>query len=117
MNTLYLLFLTHLVADFILQPRSIAYNKRFVNKSMVLHAGIMTLAAFIPLATYPAAKVLGFLLVVFVAHITIDASRVEINRFFRVNPEKYLFWALLGVDQILHLSILYFAFSRIVLGI
>jgi hypothetical protein len=111
--TFYLLILSHFVADFILQG-SLAVKKRGLNKYMLGHGTIMALAFFLPLINYPAGKTVVGALLVFVLHILLDAVRAEVNRILKIQPFTYLFNVSLGIDQILHISIIYFIFTYLI---
>jgi len=112
--TFYLLLISHFIGDFILQG-SLAIKKRGVNKYMLAHGIVMVIAFFLPLVNYPAGKVIIGALIIFISHIVIDAIIVEIKRLLKINPSGYLFHAFTGIDQILHISILYFVFSHLIL--
>ena len=114
MELFYVLVIAHFIADFILQGNHIATNKRLFNFPMLLHALIAAIAFFGPLARFTSNNVLIGSAVVFVSHAIIDAFRVEIMRRYKINFSKYSFWALLGIDQILHISVLYLVFSYLV---
>jgi hypothetical protein len=113
LTTFYFLIIAHLIGDFILQG-PLAVKKRGFNKYMLAHGGIMAVSFFIPLISYPAGKVIIGTLIVLISHLIIDAFIVEVKRLLKVDPPKYLFYVFLGIDQILHISILYFVFSRII---
>jgi len=112
--TFYLLVVSHFVADFILQG-PLAVKKRGVNKYMLGHGAIMALAFFLPLINYPAGATVIGALMVFVLHILLDAARVEINRILKIQPVTYPFYVSMGIDQILHISIIYFIFAYLIL--
>lgn len=115
LQTFYLLVISHFVADFILQGPALSLKKRGANIYMLVHGAIMALAFFLPLINYPAGKTVLGALVVFVLHIVLDALRGELNRILKIEPSKYLFDVSMGIDQILHISILYFVFTRLII--
>ena len=82
---------------------------------MLAHGVIVAVAFFLPLINYPAGKVIIGFLIIFISHVVIDALIVEIKRLIKIESSKYLFYAFMGIDQILHISILYFVFSRLIL--
>jgi len=112
-TTLYLLVIAHFVADFIFQG-GLANKKRGFNRYMLAHAGTMALAFFLPLINFPAGKTFIGALVIFVIHILIDAIRKETTTIFKIEPGTYFFAVSLGIDQILHISALYFVFTYFV---
>lgn len=111
MEIFFILVTTHLVADFFLQGNEIALNKRLFNWQMLAHAFVATLAFAIPVYLFKLDNLWLGSGVVFVTHTFIDALRVEIMKKYKINPSKYSFWALLGADQILHISVLYFVLT------
>jgi len=115
MLTFYILTIAHFVADFMLQGDKVAVNKKGANKFMLAHAGIISAAFFLPLINYPAGKVFLATAIVFVAHVLVDAGKVEAYKFLKLDPFNGGYWKLLGIDQILHISVIYAAFSFIVL--
>ena len=115
LTTLYLLIISHFVADFILQG-SLAVKKRGLNRYMLAHAGIMALAFFLPLINYPAGKAVLGAIILFVVHALIDMVRTETTRIFNIVPGTYFFAVSLGVDQILHVSVIYLLFSYFVIS-
>jgi len=114
MATFYLLVVAHLLTDFVLQA-SLAVKKRGFNKYMLAHAGMMGLAFFLPLISYPAGSTVLGAGILFVLHILIDASRIEINRIMRLLPGTWGGSISLGIDQIAHISIIYLLFRFLVL--
>lgn len=111
----YLLVVTHLLTDFILQG-SLAVKKRGFNKYMLVHATMMALAFFLPLISYPAGKAVLASGILFILHIIVDATRVEINRILNLLPGTWGGSISLGLDQIAHVSIIYLLFRIVVLG-
>lgn len=109
----YLLIISHFIADFILQG-PLTLKKRGLNRYMLLHGGIMALAFFIPLINFPAGKTILGAIVIFGVHIIIDALRVEVNRIFNILPGTYLGAVSLGIDQMLHISAIFFVFNYFV---
>lgn len=115
MATFYLLLVAHLLTDFILQG-SLAVKKRGFNKYMLAHAGVMGLAFFLPLINYPAGRTVLGAGILFVLHTAVDAARVEINRSLKLLPGTWGGSISLGIDQIVHISIIYLLFRFLVLG-
>jgi len=115
LQTFYILVMAHFVADFILQGPVIAAKKRGLNKYMLIHGAVMAVAFFLPLINYPAGKTLLGALAVFVLHMTQDAIRVKVNGLLKVQPVSWPFYISLGIDQILHISVIYFLFSYFVI--
>lgn len=117
MGLFYILVVTHFIADFILQGNKIAINKRFLNKYLIFHSLTCSLAFLLPLINFPIRSVVWGFLIIFLTHILIDGLRVEIGRIYKLTPKDYIFWVSLGVDQILHVSVLYFVACFLVLSI
>lgn len=115
LQTFYLLVIAHFIADFILQG-SLAFKKRGFNKYMLAHGLIMAGAFFLPLINYPSGKVVLGTLILFAGHIVIDAIRCETTRIFKVVPGTYIFSVSLGIDQILHITLIYLLFNFLVIG-
>jgi hypothetical protein len=114
LQTFYLLVIAHFIADFVLQG-SLAVKKRGFNKYMLAHGAIMALAFFLPLINYPSGKVVLGTFILFAGHMLIDAVRYEANRIFKVVPGTYAFAVSLGIDQILHISVLYLLFNYLII--
>lgn len=112
LQTFFFLILAHLVADFFLQG-PLAVKKRGLNQYMLAHAGIAALAFFVPLTTYPAGTTVTATLILFVAHALQDAAKVEFNRILKLSPTQYLYWASFGLDQMLHVTVIYLLFLRV----
>lgn len=113
--TFYFLVIFHFLADFILQG-NLAVKKSGFNKYMLAHAGIMALAFFAPLVNYPAGRTVMAAAVLFIIHATIDAARLKINQVLKLSPGTWGGSISLGIDQILHISIIYLLFRLLVLG-
>lgn len=107
----YLLVVAHLVGDFVLQPSVIAIKKRGLNKYMLAHGVIMVFAFYLPLINYSVKNVIIGSLAVFILHVLIDILTVEARRWLKAGPKDYYFWAILGIDQILHVSTLFVVFN------
>jgi len=115
LGTFYLLIIAHLLTDFILQG-NLAVKKRGFNKYMLAHAGMMGLAFFLPLVSYPAGRAVLGSGILIILHVLIDAIRVEINRVMKLLPGTWGGSISLGIDQILHISIIYLLFRLLVLA-
>jgi len=115
LTTFYLLIIAHFLTDFILQG-SLAVKKKGFNKYMLLHAGMMGLAFFLPLVNYPAGKTVLAAGILVILHATLDAVRVEIGRALKLLPGTWGGSISLGIDQILHITIIYLLFRFIVLS-
>jgi len=114
LTTFYFLIFSHLIADFILQPSSIAKNKFGFNKNMLAHSLIMAVAFLIPLFNYLLAKTLTGGIIIFITHIFIDNLKVGLGKILKLSPEKHLYWAAIGIDQILHLTVIYLNFILLI---
>jgi len=115
LGSFYLLVVAHLLTDFILQG-SLAVKKKGFNKYMLAHAGMMGLAFFLPLISYPAGRTVLGAGILFVLHAIVDAVRVEINRTLKLLPGTWGGSISLGIDQIAHITIIYLLFRFLVLG-
>ena len=115
LTTFYLLVVAHFIADFILQGHFLSVKKRGLNKYMLAHTAIMALAFFLPLINYPSGKVVLGTAIILVVHALIDAVRGESTRIFKVVPGTYLYAFSLGLDQIAHITTLYFVFTRLII--
>lgn len=109
MNSFYLLVILHFVGDFMLQGDRVALNKRGVNAEMIQHGIICATLFALPLYRSPAINLIYGTLFIFFTHVVIDAIRVEIGKKYKLNPNSHNFWALLGIDQILHITCLFLA--------
>jgi hypothetical protein len=115
LTTFYLLVVAHFLADFVFQG-SLALKKKGFNKYMLAHAAMMGLAFFLPLINYPAGRTVLAAGILFILHIIIDAVRVETNKALKLLPGTWGGSVSLGIDQILHVSIIYLLFRFLVLG-
>jgi hypothetical protein len=115
LTVFYLLVVAHFLADFVFQG-SLALKMRGFNKYMLAHAAIMALAFFLPLINYPAGKTVLAAGILFILHAIIDSVRVEVNRIFKLPLGTWGGSISLGIDQILHVSIIYLLFRFLVLG-
>ncbi len=94
----------HLLADFILQNRWMAYGK--VQKQgwllpMVAHVsvhGMMTALILLPFAP----DLFWLAGIDMLAHFLIDKGKTMLSSLFKTDPGTALFWWLVGVDQTLH---------------
>jgi len=80
---------------------------------MTAHCAIATFAFLIPLLNYPLGKSLLGALIIFISHLVIDNLKKSADLLFKLNPEKYLSWAFLGIDQILHITVIFFTFQSL----
>lgn len=82
---------------------------------MLMHGLICAIAFFVPLYYFPFGIILFSSAVIFASHVAIDAIRVEINKKMKFSPDKYHFWALLGIDQILHIGVIFILLKLVIL--
>lgn len=113
MKVFYLLLISHLIADCFLQVGSIGNKKRGLNKQMLIHIFTVTILFLVPLYNQPLAKSLLGALVIFLSHLLTDVIKVEISRILKLEPSRYLYWTLFGVDQIIHVSIIYLVVNHL----
>lgn len=108
----FLSVILHFIFDFIFQGSKIGLNKYRLNKYMFAHGLVMSTAAAFPVWLYSRHfmySVLAFVWIL-ISHLTVDIIRVELNRKYTQGPVSSLFWKLLGVDQILHVTVLFLIF-------
>ena len=82
---------------------------------MIIHLTTISLAFLLPLVNYPLGKVFLSTIILLPAHWIIDASKAEISHLLKPQPDKKFFWILIGLDQILHITILYLIFNFLVI--
>ena len=112
--TLFEIFLiTHLIMDFIFQRQWEALNKHTRLKALIFHCFIYTIG-FIPVFWLLNINFL-WLIVIFVSHFIIDQNSIVLwllEKFKGIEKEKVSesLWTLflIGIDQILHASVLIF---------
>ena len=112
MNTLYLiilLFLLHLVADFIFQPRWIANTKSYNIESLLWHVLIYTttmcifLIAVGYISKYSITSVIPmFVIGVALSHLMVDFVSSKMTKKFHLDGKQYAFFTTIGLDQFLH---------------
>ena len=99
-----LFIVKHLLADFLLQTRSMAVGKDAPAgwfRPLATHAAVhAALTAAICLLLSPALVWLAA--VDFLVHAAIDRAKALIGQRWRLTPGKSAFWWLLGIDQTLH---------------
>lgn len=112
-TTFFFSVILHFVFDFIFQGSKISLNKYRLNKYMIAHGLIMSSAAAFPVWLYShhlSLTALAYLWVL-ISHLCIDIVRVELNRKYTQGPSSALFWKLLGLDQILHVTAIFLIFN------
>ena len=113
LTTFYFLNLAFFVSEFFLQGNVLALKKRGANKYMLYHVVIVTLLFLIPLVGYPLGKAIIGALITFLTHLIVDMLRVELGKIFKLTPDKYFYWVLFGMDQILHLTAIFLVLTYI----
>lgn len=100
---------THLITDFLLQGWGIGPHKYGLNRYMLAHLGITAIGIILPLVFFhlALARILLALAIILLSHLAIDVVRPYLHRRWHITPDNGLFWQLLGIDQILHLTVLY----------
>jgi Protein of unknown function (DUF3307) len=94
----------HLLADFILQNRWMAYGKaqrRGWSLPMMAHIsvhGMMTALILLPITP----DLVWLAGIDMLAHFLIDKSKAMLSQFLKVDPDSTEFWWLMGLDQTLH---------------
>jgi hypothetical protein len=95
----------HYLADYFLQPYWMLAGKGDVRKAGgYLHAGVHVLLSAIVLlfAGTPWPWLLAFCLAEFVVHYLLDYWKIQYSRDAHVDTHPSQFWALHGLDQMLH---------------
>jgi len=110
---LYLIVILHFLSDWILQPRSVAKTKSSSMKSMFIHLMIIHITF----------SILGYIVGIphywialnTLSHFFIDGNIWALYKKLRIGKnyaEDYWFYFTIAVDQIIHLSILIFIFTK-----
>lgn len=99
MNNFYFILVLHFVADFVLQGRTIARNKSSSIKHMSAHCAIYT--AVLCLAGIRFGLINGGL------HFITDSVSSRLTSKFWRSGRDYLFWLVIGADQLVHTVTLY----------
>ena len=109
MDKLFLLTITHFVTDIILHSWGIEQNTKMFNKYMLLHVFITSLSFSVVLLFFETDynKVIISFLIILISHLTIDVLRQEVIIKNKINTDQRMYWILLGLDQILHVSFIY----------
>lgn len=100
--------LGHLVGDFALQTKKQAINKAFLNWYMLSHCLLVSATTVAPFFLVTSIRnVLLIYAIIFVSHIAADNVKKFIIGCFE---DKRRFWAILALDQIFHIFIIYLMF-------
>ena len=94
----------HLIADFLLQTKWMAYGKEKAIgwlPPLVTHAGVHAVSTALIFAVLSPSHI-WLAAVDFVIHFAIDRTKGVLNRACAADPTKTAFWWLIGVDQTLH---------------
>lgn len=94
------ILLAHWVGDFLLQTRWMGHNKSHNILAMLVHISVYTLTLCLVLP-FKLAFINGLL------HLCIDYSTSKMSAVFYKYRLEYLFWATIGLDQVLHIMCLY----------
>ena len=97
--------LKHYVADYFLQPGWMLGGKGDVRKiggyaHAGVHAGLTGLVLLV--AGTPTGWLVGIVIAEFVVHYVLDWLKIHYSKGVHVDTQPRRFWALHGVDQILH---------------
>jgi hypothetical protein len=103
MNKLYLILIVHYIADFLLQTRWMGENKSKNMLAMSAHIFIYTLALSIFGLKF--AVVNGFF------HLLTDIFSSKLTTYFYGQKNMYGFWAIIGLDQLIHVLILVYTYE------
>lgn len=116
----YVLVVAHFVSDFWLQGRKMAGRKAGDNIWLLIHAGIVfgTLTAAAILSGLPVEISIAFSLINSGTHAIIDKSLWGMYRkYYRSKPANFKYWEnklfydVIGLDQVLHIGILYLTWT------
>ena len=97
--------LKHFVADYLLQfGWMIAGKGNFRSLGGYVHAGIHALGSAIVLsmASVPVLALVALITVEFVIHYMLDYLKIRYSRDISNTEQPHLFWALNGLDQLMH---------------
>ena len=95
----YKVMIVHYIADFILQTRWMGENKSKNIIALLAHIGIYTLALM--LFGFKFALVNGLI------HFGVDFITSRLSSYAYKNNNMELFWAIIGLDQLLHVLTLF----------
>lgn len=109
MQLFFMLIIAHFIADFMLQINDIGSKKYGLNRYMLAHVVIISVATLLPLLAFQHSLSRIFIGTtwIFLSHLTIDIIRSYANRRLHLTPDTHAFWVSLGIDQILHVTALY----------
>lgn len=112
---IYGLIFTHWLADFICQTDSMAKNKSKSNKWLSKHilAYMAVLSVFATIAGFhlPGKYWMSFVLINGVAHFAIDYCTSRVSSACWARGQVHDFFVVIGFDQALHMSTLYFTYN------
>jgi hypothetical protein len=92
----------HFVADFLLQSDKMALNKSSNNKWLGFHCLVYSL----PFLLFG----VQFAIIAGLSHFVIDWCTSRFNKKLLMADERHWFFTMIGFDQALHLTVLYFLF-------
>lgn len=95
----------HFIADFLMQPKWILMGKNDLRRcGGYAHAGVHAILSVPALlvAGLAVVQVLAFVVAEFVVHYVIDFWKSSMSLRSKAGPNNYAYWALFGVDQLLH---------------
>jgi hypothetical protein len=104
---LYLLLLLHFVGDFVCQFRWLANNKSHNQLALLLHGliygAVLTSGMYFMIPeTIPLTIFILWAAFNIVAHIITDAITSKMTSFFYKRQWMYLFFVIIGLDQLIH---------------
>jgi len=106
------LFLFHFIADFVFQSRQMGENKSKSFKWLLLH--VSTYAAVIGILSFPLfSNWLAFtvwIVINFYLHLATDFVTSKLSTHFYLKKNMYQFWNVIGIDQAIHFTTLYYTF-------
>ena len=101
-----MLLLLNFIGDFVLQSRYMAENKSKKIEVLIVHSLIYSLP-FIALCIYTTLEItMNYMYANMILHAVIDGISSRLTAYFYKTENKYRFFVTIGLDQIVHMSIL-----------
>ena len=78
--SLYLLFLSHICADYLCQSKRFVYRKRGNNSYFLFHIFLIWLFAFLLFLPYRSGKAIAVVTVLAISHFAVDKSKIRLKK-------------------------------------